>query len=100
MSPTYNLIIGISVTCDATGKALLSLSFPFENQTAAQILASMGTNLAEIPGELATLGDTCSHYTLNISDPQAGINNSVSAASALLLVAQAYVELLYILATL
>jgi len=95
----YDLVVVIS--CEPDHSTILSTAILLEGQTLVQIYAQAQTQLAIILAELVALHPGCTSYSAHIYDPSIpSIDYTVSSASLVLLIAQVYAELIYILATL
>jgi|SRR5882672_1722187 len=96
----YQYNLHIIVTCDNTEDVILDTSFNLNAQTLASALAQAQTQLSVILAELIALHPGCTAYTARVFDPSLAIDYTVHSSTLVLLIAQVYTELLYILATL
>jgi hypothetical protein len=97
---SYQFNTDVAVTCQTTGAVILEVEMNLAGQTLAALLADASGQLAIILAELVALNPDCTMFSLEVSDPNAGIDYVVNSSSLLLLVSQAYTELVFVLVNL
>jgi len=97
----YNYDLVVQISCEPADTTILHTNLVLQGQTLLQILAQAQSQLAAILAELVALNPNCTSFTAHIYDPHnPSIDYTVSSASLVLLIAQVYTELVFILVTL
>jgi len=92
--------ITIQVRCVDTGNILLQTGLTLRGATLIEILAQAQTQLTAILGQLLALNLNCTNYSARVTDETVGIDYTVYSSSLIVLIAEVYTELVFVLATL
>jgi|SRR5882762_5509027 len=97
----YNYDLVVQISCEPADTTILHTNLVLQGQSLLQIITQAQSQLTIILAELVALNPNCTTFSAHIYDPHnPAIDYTVTSASLVLLIAQVYTELVFILVTL